>query len=290
MLQYIPQSQIDFHKYNDCVSNSYVPILYAESWYLDIVAKHWDILMYDDYQAVMPIPFSRMKRSFWKESIVQPYFAQQLGILSKEKLDKEIYQEFYQRLQELMPAAYNFNHSQYADLKDNNLKSRTNFILHLNSPYQELFGKFSTSKRQGVRKAKNNGLIISQENNVQKFMEFQFAHMPLKESSSIIEQKKQILSYAMQHDLGEMHVVRIENELLAMAFFIRYRNRMYYVQSASSGKGRELQAMDFIFNHIIEINAESKMILDFEGSEVPGISKFMERFGAINEPFKVLSN
>lgn len=289
MLQYIPHSEIDFQRYNDCVSNSLEPIVYAESWFLDIVTqKDWGVLVYNNYEAVMPIPYARMKRSFWKKSLVQPYFAQQLGVISKVPIAKDIHLEFLKELKNLKPLVYHLNHLQTSELSDLELKTRKNYVLDLNKSYEELYYGFSTSKRQGVKKGKQNNLKVS-DIAIDDFISFQAKHMPLKESAQIHKKKKQLFEYCLNHDLGEIYSVKNEEEVVSVAFFTKYRNRFYYSQSAASEMGRKLFATDFILNYIIEKHAKTPTILDFEGSEIPGVGKFMERFGAKNQPYMVVS-
>jgi hypothetical protein len=44
-------------KYDTCMAQSLNSRIYAFSWYLDAVADHWDVLVYGDYEAVMPLPW-----------------------------------------------------------------------------------------------------------------------------------------------------------------------------------------------------------------------------------------
>lgn len=289
MFQYIPHSDIDFQRYNDCVANSLEPIVYVESWFLDIVTqKDWDILVYNNYEAVMPIPYARMKRSFWKKSLAQPYFAQQLGVISKVPIAKEVHLEFLNELKKLKPLVYHLNYLQTSILSDLGLRTRKNYVLDLNKSYEELYYGFSTSKRQGVKKGKQNSLKVSNIT-IDEFVSFQAKHMPLKESAQILKKKKQLFEYCLNRDLGEIYAVKKEKEVVSVAFFTKYRNKFYYSQSAASEMGRKLFATDFILNYIIEKHAKTPTILDFEGSEIPGIGKFMERFGAENHPYIVVS-
>jgi len=45
-----------------------------------------------------------------------------------------------------------------------------------------------------------------------------------------------------------------------------------------------------LFDSIIEEYAGQKKILDFEGSGIPGVARFFQSFGAVNEPYYVYSN
>ena len=49
MIQYVKRQHLDVSKYDFCIENSTQSRIYAFSWYLDIVADHWDVLVLDDY-------------------------------------------------------------------------------------------------------------------------------------------------------------------------------------------------------------------------------------------------
>ena len=61
MINYIEHKDIDFKKWDSCVANSLNRLIYGFSWYLDVVCNDWDALVYNDYEAVFPLP----KRKKW---------------------------------------------------------------------------------------------------------------------------------------------------------------------------------------------------------------------------------
>ncbi|WP_297814294.1 hypothetical protein [uncultured Polaribacter sp.] len=107
MIQYIKRKDLDILKYDACIENSVQSRIYGFSWYLDIVADHWDVLVLDDYEAVMPIPW---KSKYGIKYIGQPYFCQQLGVFSKERLTKEIQEEIIKKIpKKFVKVSLNFN-------------------------------------------------------------------------------------------------------------------------------------------------------------------------------------
>ena len=91
MIYFVKRNQIDEEKYNNCIATSLQSRMYAYSWYLDIVADNWNVLVLDDYEAVMPLPFHK---KFLISYISQPFFTQQLGVFSKENITEETIQFF----------------------------------------------------------------------------------------------------------------------------------------------------------------------------------------------------
>ena len=56
---YIKRKELNVSKYDACIENSVQEKIFGFSWYLDIVADQWDVLVLDDYKAVMPIPWRK---------------------------------------------------------------------------------------------------------------------------------------------------------------------------------------------------------------------------------------
>ena len=58
-IKYLSHNNIDLKKWDICIQNAYNSLIYAESWYLDIVSPNWEALVYNDYEYVMPLPLKR---------------------------------------------------------------------------------------------------------------------------------------------------------------------------------------------------------------------------------------
>ena len=67
---------------------------------------------------------------------------------------------------------------------------------------------------------------------------------------------------------------------LGGAIFINEQGRKVFLFSALSAEGRKKRAMFFLLNKVIEENAKSNAILDFEGSDDKNLGDFYHRFGA----------
>ena len=58
MIKRLKYEEVDWQKYQNCLENSEQRIYSAENKFLDITSKHnWELLVYGDYEAMMPIPF-----------------------------------------------------------------------------------------------------------------------------------------------------------------------------------------------------------------------------------------
>ena len=45
MIHYVKRKDLDLNKYDACINNAINSRIYGYSWYLDIVADNWDVLV-----------------------------------------------------------------------------------------------------------------------------------------------------------------------------------------------------------------------------------------------------
>ena len=95
--KYLTNDQIDFDKWDKCIERSYNGIVYAYSWYLDIVSDKWDALVLGDYEVVMPLTW---RKKYSITYLVQPVYSQQLGVFSTQKLNTTIVNQFLNSIPE----------------------------------------------------------------------------------------------------------------------------------------------------------------------------------------------
>ena len=81
-IKYLKHNQIDKQKWDSAIENAENGLVYALSWYLDIVSPNWDALVVGDYEQVMPVTH---KRKYGIKYLIQPPFCQQLGFFSQSK-------------------------------------------------------------------------------------------------------------------------------------------------------------------------------------------------------------
>src|SRR5215212_843413 len=79
-IQYFTQQEIDKRKWDACIGQANNGLVYGYSYYLDHMAKHWDALVLNDYEAVMPLTWNR-KYGFYY--IYQPFACALLGVFGK---------------------------------------------------------------------------------------------------------------------------------------------------------------------------------------------------------------
>jgi hypothetical protein len=75
-IQYLSNQQIDKTKWDHCIDNAGNGLIYAYSFYLDNMAKNWDALVLNDYEAVMPLTWNK---KYGIHYLYQPFFDGSIG-------------------------------------------------------------------------------------------------------------------------------------------------------------------------------------------------------------------
>lgn len=113
-----------------------------------------------------------------------------------------------------------------------------------------------------------------------------FTQTNLKEKSPEIKPVhyfalQKVISHALVMQLGEIYGAwDASNNLVAAAFFLTTHQQSIYLAASSNAQGIEQSAMFLLIDTFIQNNAEKKLILDFEGSNMAGIARFYAGFGA----------
>lgn len=277
MIKYIKRKDLDVKKYNACIDNAKQSRVYALSWYLDIVADNWDVLVLDDYKAVMPIPW---KQKYLIKYVTQPLFCQQLGVFSSISLTKIDIMAFFKKI------PFRFKkvslHINPSNPIGKNCITKKNYMLDLHEDYQNLSANFSKTRRQRVQAGKKNNLEVKPVA-IDKLLEIQKDNYNYKGFSKTILLK--LSTYVLANRSGAVLGVYDQNEVLGGGLFITHKDRIVYLFSSFSSHGRKYQAASFLINHIIEQNQQENKILDFEGGNIKSIGDFFKSFGSQTEPF-----
>ncbi|MCX7987357.1 MAG: hypothetical protein N2662_10500 [Bacteroidales bacterium] len=281
MLQYVRHENIDKLKWDRAIEYSIAGMPYALSWYLDTISPYWDAIIDGDYKSIMPIP---VKKKYGLRYVIQPPFAQQLGIFSNENLDTATINSFLRLLTRkfgYVNIQLNFS-NRCALLRDNS----PNYVLDLNKDYIDLKHLFSENHRRNIRKIEQeNKLFEANELSNSAIELFIKTNEPLKH---LVPQLLKITEAAKANHAGDWQVaVNEKHEIVGVIFWLKFKYRHIYLYSLSSEVGKNLRASFFLVNQYIRQNAGDTILLDFEGSRIRGIARFFEGFGARLEPYPV---
>lgn len=280
-IEYLNHSDINKLKWDQVIHNAPNGLLYACSWYLDCISPQWDALVYGDYEAIFPIT---LKRKYHIPYIVQPLFAQQLGMFGSTELNPELLSKFIARLPSY---SYEINLN-FANFHPDAV-SMNNYIVSLINLYDELSTHYSYNTIRNIRKAKRYGyaivpLLPEEFIKLYSDTEHKDKRLNLPVISNIIckgYKKGYINCVALKNEQGET------NAMLAYGLF---KKRIHYLFPASTAVGKKHSAMFLLVDLLFQQFAGKLNTFDFEGSMIEGIARFYKGFGAINQPYQTLKH
>lgn len=281
-IKYYKHQDIDYRKWDSCITNSFNGIVYAYSWYLDIVSPGWEALIKGDYEIVMPLTYGYKYRQHY---LFQPLITQQLGVFSTKKLDAGITAQFLNSIPEKF-SYVDINLNIFNKLDEEQLISRRNitYELDLIRTYDKILREYSTNTKRNVKKALEQRVFVSRGNNTESLISL-FRNDKGKELKKVTDADydkiRKLINFSLSHKLGQIYFAYNEKqEIIAGAFFITSHQKSIYLFSASNEEGKEKSAMFAIIDGFIKINSERNITLDFEGSNIEGLARFYSSFGA----------
>jgi hypothetical protein len=273
MIKYVSRKDLNQKKYDDCIAHSN-GLVYAYSWYLDIVSDHWSALVLDDYRAVMPLPWNS---KLGLQYITQPFFCQSLGIYSKEKMNKSEQELLFLSIpKRFLKTDISVNFS-----LGPRFEKQVNYYLNLSRSYETIEQSYRKDRKKSLRKASQAGLTFQDFDNTKTLIQiyrdvFSFVDVPSKYYEII----QNLMDTALEKKVGFIRNVFYQDTLVCAGFFVHFKNRIYYLFAASNDEGKKQGATTFLIDSVIQQFANSKTIFDFEGSNIDSIASFYKSFGS----------
>jgi len=294
MIKYLTNSEIDKERWDECIKNAVNGIVYANSWYLDIVADNWNALVENNYERVFPL-ITGYKWGI--PYLYQPVFSQQLGVFSQTILTEEVVAKFL----DAIPSQFKFaeiNLNSLNKLHPGKYKSVEwiNHELDLINAYEKTLNGFSTNLKRKIKKAEKSGISLLTNVKPEEIIRI-FKENKGKEISNLKEGdylKLRRLAYmGIYKGLIQTYgVYTTKNELCAGAIFIKSKRKTIFLFSGLTVEGRELNAMALLISSFIKDHSQHHITLDFEGSNDPQLARFYKSFGSLTctYPHLIINN
>ena len=287
LIKYIQREHLDEEKYNDCIENSIQSNSYAFSWYLDIVCDNWDVLVLDDYEAVMPIPW---RKKYGIKYVYPPLWVLQLGVYSNEAINEN---EFLIHL---------FSTFKFVELRmntHNNVELYSEFLqlkqcqkLVLNTTYSSILSKYRKDRKKDLQKATTADLIEKWNDHPSNLIEL-FKNNIGKRTPNIKENDYQnlekLIAICIQKKVGEiLAVYDKKNKLVASVFLLKHKNSITKLISSTDLKDRKNGANTFLIDRVIFKYHKDFSVFNFGGSSIKSVASFSKSFGAETEKYHQL--
>jgi hypothetical protein len=282
VITYLRHKEIDRLKWDNCVQRSVNGIIYAYSWYLDVVSPEWEALVEDDYASVMPLTGAKKMGIYY---LFPPFFTQQLGVFSVIKLNEEKIKEFISAI----PPKYSYFE---INLNTFNKFSSMEMIIHPNltheldliESYENIYTGYSENTCRNLKRAGAAGLIIDKQAAPAQIIKL-FRNNKGRNFESLGDREYGILEDLIETCLSKgraqiWSVLTKEKRVCAGAFFVESNGKVIFLFSGANQVARTNSAMPFLIDRFISENANRNLVLDFEGSNDPNLARFYKSFGS----------
>ncbi|HKJ06346.1 MAG TPA: hypothetical protein VJ970_02645, partial [Flavobacteriaceae bacterium] len=166
MIEVYSRNNLDVNAYNKCLANSINARIYANSWYLDAVADNWEVLVLNNYEAVMPLPWNE---KLFIKYIYPPVWTQQLGVFSNKKLSTETIELFLKSIpKKFKKITIQLNSWNY--IKNVHLQIKNNYILPLDKSYDEIIKGYNKNRKRDLQKAHQEEFKIVENTTEEGFL------------------------------------------------------------------------------------------------------------------------
>ena len=288
MIRYYSPTEINRDRWDKLIAASVNSLPYACTWYLDAIhGDQWGALIEDDYTFVMPIP----EKSKWAIAYLStPLFIQQLGVFSEVPVEESKTQSFLNELKTKF-SYIDFNVNYGNPIESDTLfttNQRTNLILPIPEDRTLIRNSFSENLLRNIQKAEKLKLCYgtcSVRSVINLFSENKAATLPNWNEKNYIVLERLFHMASLRGFARSMGMYSQKHELLCGAIFMEWNGRSIFLFSGNSEKGKESGAMAYLIYQYILDAPTGTQIFDFEGSDNPGLKRFYESFGAIEQNY-----
>lgn len=284
MIRRLHYNEIDFVKYSQCLESSEQRKYSAAKEFLDVTSKkQWEILMYRDYEAVMPVSYVR---KYGIKIVHNPKLCQQLGIFSG-KDDADLNEAFLKHLEKnYLISLYQFNDvNQFR----RQIRTKKNFLIYPDS-YEKVYANYSPKRKRKLRL--NEEILEKSEIRNATYDEVK----PFMDLHTIGLSKESDRSEFMRIYEGLYQL----NRLKFSAFY--YHGKMINAIATYSDSHTTVLLGTFNDKEYVKISGASALIdqkiketiesqiFDFEGGELPNIEEFFRGFRPELKPYGIIEN
>ena len=289
-IRYVPHDEIDNAKWDECITEANNGLIYGYSFYLDHMARHWDALVLNDYEAIMPLTWNKKFGIYY---LYQPPFSASLGIFGlRRDLNDDILGEFIQAIPKkfkLIEISLNYGNLPGQQLP--HVFPSTNYVLALNKVYNHLYQGYRENHRRNIQKSIHEGNVVKKNIPVNDVIDVNKQQMHkiatvTEDDYERFRKVHQLLSG--QNKAATYGVYSDRGELLSSCVFFFSHNRAYYILVGNHRHSRANGASHALIDAFIKERAGKDLILDFEGSDIETLALFYNGFGAVKENYPIV--
>ena len=282
---YINHENIDRQKYMACINQYSKNDLYAQDFVWDCLHPGWDLLMFDDYSTVLPLPY---RRKFGLTTFRQPIFMRTVPLAGN--LLKEDLKFLFLLLKDQSSILHiNLNLKQGLSSMDKGQYQVIEFEENIESQRS----KYSTNVKR-ILKRDMDGCDYYESNDVNDFISFFKEHVGSKHrmlNSNAYERFHAFIIKSFEKGIGSIKIASQGKEAICKTFVIDFGETRYYIKGAATEEGRKSGIMTHVLDQLIkEAHGKGLKKFDFVGSNNENLMSFNKKFGAINRTYDILKH
>jgi hypothetical protein len=279
----IRHSSIDQKKWDKAIENSPFPLVFAQSFYLNATAPHWNALVLDNYKAVMPLTISKKLNIAY---LHQPPFTSQLGVygdVGKKELEEinAVLQRDYKFIEIELNASNKF--------KDH-VKEKLTYVIDLKKEF-----KYNENTKRNIARSRKTGQVVREvktPDQILKLASTKLAPWLKKDHKTPQKQVKLLLKLIENaHRANSLKVFVTEDQngkQLATGYFIFNRFHCVFLKGFSFNKKDNTGSMHALLDHAIAYFKDKVELFDFGGGASSGLSTFYKGLGGKELKYQVL--
>lgn len=281
MIRRVKYKDIDFQKYTKCIQHSVQKNWYAGKEVLDELCGNWEVLVYEDYKAVLPVP---LKKKLGLNFVIMPLFCQQLGVFS-EKDNCEINDNFLQFLKRNYKVfLYSFNHH---NSFSENLEKKKNYTIPV-SDYILLRRKKYFKGRKSTAKCAQHLIYKEIELNEEHLSFIEKNFKGLKKETDI-KKFKDYLYFLNKNNSLKLSAAYLEERLINVAVLVNESTQLSLLGLINDESYKAENGPSFLIDKILDKYIHQKEF-NFMGSNIRGIEIFFKSFGGELQEYPYLQS
>jgi hypothetical protein len=280
----ISSREIDKAKWDACLDRADNGLIYGYAFYLDAMAKHWDGLVMNDYEAVMPLIWNKKFGIYY---LYQPHFTPVCGIFG-DNLSSELTAQFLHAI----PKKFQYwdfdinNSSALNKMGEIKFAKRVNQVISLNASEAEITSSYKRLAKRMLRKSREQNLHVNEYADPNSIIDFYKKNYYPRKHPDVrpedYEQLKGVIEVANKKGKVQTYAaIAASGNMEAVYLVLSDQRCVYSLLGGSTEEGKKCGAFYLLTHTAIIKNCEAKRIFRFEGSDIQGIALFNHQFGAI---------
>jgi hypothetical protein len=220
--------------------------------------------------------------------LYQPFFTAQLGLFGAS-INADLLNLFLNSIPSKFRLwEFSLNHQNLFQLKNFRFFERTNFVLPLKLPYENLYNNYRENIKRNIKKSIQYGCFVKTDIDISGIIELS-KQQPGSATETEFQKFEKLYKILKETSSAKAYgIFSGKEELLASCVFTFSHNRAYYILVGNHPNGRTLGASHALIDAFIKDHAGQNLILDFEGSDIRNLAFFYSSFGANEEKYPAI--